>query len=107
MTMATAGSTASDAARVLEGQAIVYFGNDWSAENRTSSHHIARRLSTHCPLLYVEVPGMRPPQATGRAFANCGANSSRRFSRRGASASRCGASPCRNCRFAAGQYYGR
>jgi len=23
---------------------VVYFGNDWFAENRTSSHHIARRL---------------------------------------------------------------
>ena len=25
-------------------QIILYFGNDWSADNRTSSHHIARWL---------------------------------------------------------------
>lgn len=45
---------------------IVYFGNDWSAENRTSSHHIARRLGARVPLLYVEVPGLRAPKASGR-----------------------------------------
>lgn len=45
---------------------IVYFGNDWTAENRTSSHHIAERLARHCPLLYVDCPGMRAPQASGR-----------------------------------------
>ena len=33
---------------------IVYFGNDWFPENRTSSHHIAQRLSERYPLLYVE-----------------------------------------------------
>ena len=32
---------------------IVYFGNDWFAENRNSSHHIAQRLSERHPLLYV------------------------------------------------------
>jgi glycosyltransferase involved in cell wall biosynthesis len=47
-------------------KAIVYFGNDWSAENRTSSHHIARRLAEHAPLLYVEVPGLRAPNTSGR-----------------------------------------
>lgn len=46
--------------------AVVYFGNDWSAENRTSSHHIALRLASRVPLLYVEVPGLRAPKATGR-----------------------------------------
>lgn len=45
---------------------IVYFGNDWFAENRTSSHHIARRLAARFPLLYVESPGLRAPQATSR-----------------------------------------
>lgn len=45
---------------------IVYFGNDWFAENRTSSHHIAKRLAARFPLLYVEMPGLRAPQATGR-----------------------------------------
>lgn len=52
--------------RTLEGYSILYFGNDWSAENRTSSHHIARRLAERVPLLYVEVPGLRAPKASGR-----------------------------------------
>lgn len=45
---------------------IVYFGNDWFAENRTSSHHIAKRLSERYPLLYVESPGLRAPKANAR-----------------------------------------
>jgi glycosyltransferase involved in cell wall biosynthesis len=45
---------------------IIYFGNDWFAENRTSSHHVARRLARQFPLLYVASPGMRAPQMTGR-----------------------------------------
>jgi glycosyltransferase involved in cell wall biosynthesis len=45
---------------------IVYFGNDWFAENRTSSHHIARRLGEKYPLLYVESPGFRSPKANAR-----------------------------------------
>ena len=27
--------------------AILYFGNDWFAENRTSSHQLARQLAKH------------------------------------------------------------
>src|SRR5579883_1826367 len=50
----------------LADYSIVYFGNDWSAENRTSSHHIARRMADRLPLLYVEVPGIRAPKASGR-----------------------------------------
>jgi glycosyltransferase involved in cell wall biosynthesis len=46
--------------------AFVYFGNDWTAENRTSSHHIAARLSSKYPLLYVETPGTRAPKASKR-----------------------------------------
>jgi hypothetical protein len=45
---------------------ILYFGNDWFADNRTSSHHVARQLARHTRVLYVEVPGLRPPQATSR-----------------------------------------
>ena len=45
---------------------VVYFGNDWFAENRTSSHHIAKRLSERYPLLYVESPGFRAPKASAR-----------------------------------------
>ncbi len=47
---------------------ILYFGNDWFAENRTSSHHVAERLGKNHPLLYIETPGVRAPQATGRDF---------------------------------------
>lgn len=48
------------------GVGIIYFGNDWFAENRTSSHHIARRLAGKSKLLYVDCPGMRAPTASGR-----------------------------------------
>jgi glycosyltransferase involved in cell wall biosynthesis len=44
----------------------VYFGNEWFAENRTSSHHIARRLPAHHPVLYVDSPGLRAPRASAR-----------------------------------------
>jgi glycosyltransferase involved in cell wall biosynthesis len=50
----------------LAGVGIVYFGNEWFAENRTSSHHIARRLPASCPVLYVDSPGLRAPRASGR-----------------------------------------
>lgn len=50
----------------LQGLGIVYFGNDWNAENRTSSHHVATRLARCMPLLYVDSPGMRAPSASGR-----------------------------------------
>jgi glycosyltransferase involved in cell wall biosynthesis len=53
---------------VLEGYGIVYFGNDWYAENRTSSHHVAVRLAASAPVLYVDSPGLRAPQANGRDF---------------------------------------
>jgi glycosyltransferase involved in cell wall biosynthesis len=49
-----------------EGTSIVYFGNDWSAENRTSSHHIAERLAARMPVLYIDSPGLRAPKASGR-----------------------------------------
>jgi len=51
---------------VLENYGVVYFGNDWQAENRTSSHHIAVRLALSLPVLYVDSPGLRAPQASGR-----------------------------------------
>ena len=50
----------------LDGLGVVYFGNDWYAENRTSSHHVAARLAQRAPLLYVDSPGMRAPTASGR-----------------------------------------
>jgi glycosyltransferase involved in cell wall biosynthesis len=45
---------------------VIYFGNDWFADNRTSSHHVARQLARHTRVLYMEVPGLRPPQMTSR-----------------------------------------
>jgi glycosyltransferase involved in cell wall biosynthesis len=52
----------------MHGHGIVYFGNDWHAENRTSSHHVAARLAKSAPVLYVDSPGMRAPSASGRDF---------------------------------------
>lgn len=60
-----AGSVNADSAS-LDGCSLVYFGSDWRAENRTSSHHIAHRLSRRIPLLYVDSPGMRAPNLSGR-----------------------------------------
>jgi glycosyltransferase involved in cell wall biosynthesis len=45
---------------------IIYFGNDWFAENRTSSHHIAERLAERTRILYVDSPGLRAPKANAR-----------------------------------------
>src|SRR4051812_5851528 len=45
---------------------ILYLGNDWSADNRTSSHHIATRLGQRCRLIYVECPGLRAPGGSKR-----------------------------------------
>jgi glycosyltransferase involved in cell wall biosynthesis len=45
---------------------FLYFGNDWFAENRTSSHHIARWLANNHRVYYVECPGLRAPKASGR-----------------------------------------
>lgn len=50
----------------LAGYGVVYFGNDWFAENRTSSHHIARRLALRVPVLYVDSPGLRAPNTSSR-----------------------------------------
>ena len=56
----------SAAQRDSHKTSVVYFGNEWFAENRTSSHHIARRLSARANLLYVDSPGMRPPSGSKR-----------------------------------------
>ena len=54
--------------RTLASYPIVYCGNELFTENRTSSHHIAERLAQSHPVLYVEAPGLRAPQATARDF---------------------------------------
>ena len=51
---------------MLNEYGVVYFGNDWYAENRTSSHHVAERLARTLPVLYIDSPGLRAPQASGR-----------------------------------------
>jgi glycosyltransferase involved in cell wall biosynthesis len=51
---------------MITDYAIVYFGNDWFAENRTSSHHIATRLADRTRVLYVDAPGLRAPKANAR-----------------------------------------
>lgn len=45
---------------------IIYFANDWNADNRTSSHQIATVLGQNNRLLYVECGGLRAPAASGR-----------------------------------------
>jgi glycosyltransferase involved in cell wall biosynthesis len=51
---------------MAEPPTILYFGNDWSGENRTSSHHVARWLARRYRVIYVECPGLRAPKGTGR-----------------------------------------
>ena len=51
---------------MAETPTILYFGNDWSGENRTSSHHVARWLAVRYRVIYVECPGLRAPKGTGR-----------------------------------------
>ncbi|RKY38640.1 MAG: glycosyltransferase family 1 protein, partial [Candidatus Omnitrophota bacterium] len=49
---------------MLEGHDIIYFSNDWNADNRTSSHHIAKRLARSNRLLYIEASGLRSPSSS-------------------------------------------
>jgi glycosyltransferase involved in cell wall biosynthesis len=52
---------------------ILFFGNDWSAENRTSSHHMARWLTPRRRVVYIECPGLRAPKSSGRDLKKIGA----------------------------------
>jgi glycosyltransferase involved in cell wall biosynthesis len=45
---------------------ILYFGNAWFTENRTSSHHVARWLGRSHDVHYFECPGLRTPKGTSR-----------------------------------------
>ncbi|HEX4588916.1 MAG TPA: glycosyltransferase [Gemmataceae bacterium] len=58
---------------------ILYFGNDWAAENRTSSHHIARWLARTHRVFYIECPGLRAPKGSGRDLKKIGAKVLRFF----------------------------
>jgi glycosyltransferase involved in cell wall biosynthesis len=51
---------------MLKNEEIIYVGNDWFADNRTSSHQIARLLAQHNRMLYVEAAGQRAPKASKR-----------------------------------------
>jgi glycosyltransferase involved in cell wall biosynthesis len=51
---------------------VIYFGNDWHAENRTSSHHVAELLSRRTRVLYIDVPGLRAPKASRRDLMKLG-----------------------------------
>src|SRR5262245_50927247 len=62
------GSDVVNKAISLSQFAIIYFGNDWLAENRTSSHHVAERLAQRTRVLYVDSPGLRAPKANVRDF---------------------------------------
>ena len=64
--MVTCASTFTSREQPGMQQTILYFGNDWSADNRTSSHHIARRLARRHRVYYVECPGLRAPKRSGR-----------------------------------------
>jgi hypothetical protein len=56
----------SNGDRQQKPMVFLYFGNDWFAENRTSSHHIARWLARHHRVYYIECPGLRAPQGSSR-----------------------------------------
>lgn len=58
--------TAKDDMDENKRETILYFGNEWGADNRTSSHHIAKRLMRDNKLIYIECPGLRAPQLTIR-----------------------------------------
>jgi glycosyltransferase involved in cell wall biosynthesis len=63
----------SDRRRVpLSEFGVIYFGNDWFAENRTSSHHVAVRLAERTRVLYVDSPGLRAPKANARDLTKLG-----------------------------------
>jgi len=51
---------------MLTGQEIVYVGNEWFTENKTSSHHIAEILACCNRVLYVQGSGQRRPTTSRR-----------------------------------------
>jgi glycosyltransferase involved in cell wall biosynthesis len=55
-----------DIPQVALHDSIAYFGNDWAGENRTSSHHVARWLSSRGQVMYFESPGLRAPKGNAR-----------------------------------------
>jgi len=45
---------------------ILYFGNDWAEEHKTSSHHIAEELARDHRVFYIESSGLRTPHLVKR-----------------------------------------
>jgi len=62
---------------MLENHDILYFSNDWRADNKTSGHHIADQLKKNNRLFYIEASGLRAPSASthdlGRIFSKIAA----------------------------------
>ena len=63
---ALAPSPSAPPADLEPNTVVLFFGNDWFAENRTSSHHLARQLAKRYKVFYIECPGMRAPRGSGR-----------------------------------------
>src|SRR5262245_48719501 len=59
-------AAATDDKELPENTVLLYFGNDWFAENRTSSHHLARQFARRNRVYYLECPGWRAPRGSGR-----------------------------------------
>ena len=53
---------------MLKNVDIVYIGNDWFTENKTSCHHIAETLAQDNRILYIEASGQRAPRLHKRDF---------------------------------------
>jgi glycosyltransferase involved in cell wall biosynthesis len=51
---------------MITGEDIIYVGNRWFGENKTSAHHIAEVLGATNRILYVEATGQRAPRASKR-----------------------------------------
>jgi glycosyltransferase involved in cell wall biosynthesis len=59
-------SAAATGERGGDDPVFLYFGNHWFAENRTSSHQIARQIAKRYRVHYFECPGLRAPGGSGR-----------------------------------------
>lgn len=64
--VSTEDASIKSKADAQETLVFLYFGNHWFAENRTSSHQIARELARRYRVLYFQCPGLRAPSGTGR-----------------------------------------
>ena len=77
---------------------MLFFGNDWFAENRTSSHQIARQLAQRFRVYYVECPGWRVPRGSGRDLKKVFVKLWRFLKERALSRAACGCGLCSKSR---------